>query len=324
MIDVSVVVPTYNRRPVLQRTVSYLLEQTYDDARYEIVVVDDQSTDDTWEWLQQAQEQHAPLAAVRNQKKGRGQARNAGIDAARGEIVCFVDDDVWVTPGFVAAHWQAHQKWGDAAVVIGKLEACSETANTIANEYDDGRLMRVEQRLAAAGERLDAGLFRTGNVSVCRSFLAQVGGFDEGFQAYSYEDSELGYRLMANGGMFHYAPEAAGTHYTEITAPQILRKKAEAGQSAVIFLRRWPDAVDRVPAPFPIPSVETTLRHEGLVRRVAKRVLLSPGVGWAISATLGLAMWLRCRKVCWWALDWLGWRCYTNAFREAASRLRSC
>jgi len=324
MIDVSVVVPTYNRRAVLQRTLSRLLEQTHEDARYEIVVVDDQSTDDTWEWLEQTQEQHARVVTVRNRKKGRGQARNAGIAAARGEIVCFVDDDVWVTPGFVAAHWQAHEQWGGAAVVIGKLEACAETAKTIANEYDDGRLMRVEQRLAAAGERIDAGLFRTGNVSVRKSFLAEVGGFDENFQAYSYEDSELGYRLMANGGMFRYAPEAAGTHYTEIAIPQILRKKAEAGQSAVTFLRRWPKAVDRVPAPFPIPGVETTLRHEGLARRVAKIMLLSRVAGWGMTGVLRLGTMLRCRKMCFWALEWLGWRHYTRAFREAAGQSQSC
>jgi len=321
--DVSVVVPTYNRRPVLQRTVRYLLEQEFTEGRYEVVVVDDQSTDDTCEWLEEARTQHEQLVVVRNPSKGRGQARNAGIGAATGQIICFVDDDVWVAPGFVAAHWRAHQRHGPKAVIVGKLSACPETARTIANQHDDARLVRVEQRIEAAGENLHAGYFRTGNVSVSSDFVREIGGFDESFKGYSYEDSELGYRLMANGAVFRYAPDAAGVHYTDTTIADLLRKKAEAGRSAVTFLRRWPEAADRVSAPFVVPGVPTTDRRDGLAKRSVKALALFPLSEVLMRGLLAAAVGVRHRGASCFLLDCLGWVEYAKAFRRAAKDSRS-
>ena len=318
MIAVSVVVPTYNRCEVLQRTVRCLLEQTFAAEQYEVIVVDDQSTDDTWQWLQEAQAHDRPLIAVRNPKKGRGQARNAGLSAARGEIVCFVDDDVWVVPGFVQAHWEAHQRAGERAVVIGGLGHCPETKDTIANAYEDARLVRVEKRIQDAGEQLDAGFFRTGNVSAQRRFLTEIGGFSEAFQGYSYEDSELGYRLKAHGGRFVYAPQAAGVHFTEISIAAILRKSTEAGRSAVTFLRLWPEAAGPVPAPYAIPGIPATARHDSLLKRVNKAVLFSAPARAVMHGLLTGAMALGHRDASFRLLGALSYSYYSSAFRLAA------
>ncbi|MBM3335457.1 glycosyltransferase family 2 protein [Candidatus Sumerlaeota bacterium] len=311
-------VPTYNRRPVLECTIECLLQQEFPEGEYEVVVVDDQSTDDTAEWLAGAAAQNDRLTAIRNPSKGRGQARNAGIRAAHGETICFVDDDVWVVPGFVAAHWAAHQRYGPKAVIVGRLDVSLETAKTIANEYEDERLVRVEERIQAAKDNLHPGFFRTGNVSVRAHFLQEVGGFDEGFTGYSYEDSELGYRLLANGAEFRYAPDAAGEHYTATSTADVLRKQAEAGRSAVTFLRRWPEAVERLSVPFAVPGVPTTAKRDGMIRRVAKWLLLSRPCGLAMGWLMVAAEMAGWKRGSFFLLDWLGWTKYARAFREAA------
>jgi len=317
--EVSVVVPTYNRRPVLERTIECLLRQDAGDLEYELVVVDDQSTDDTWAWLHEAKRHEDRLLCVQNPKKGRGQARNAGTKASRGEVICFVDDDVWVFPEFVAAHWRAHQELGPMGVVIGALGLCPETAKSIPNEYEDARLLRVERRIQAADDQLGAGFFRTGNVSVRRELLGKVGGFDESFRGYSYEDSELGYRLKAGGGVFHYAPDAVGAHYTQTTVAQILGRRAEAGASAVVFLRRWPQAVSRGPAPFPVPGIETTARHDSVAKQAAKSLLLSTPARAVMVGLLGGMLRLGLRRTSFALLDRLSWWSYSDAFRNVVT-----
>lgn len=315
--DVSVVVPTYNRRPVLQRTVECLLAQDAPGVRYEIVVVDDRSTDDTWASISAAQASDDRVVRVANPSKGRGQARNAGAKTARGQIVCFVDDDVWVAPGFVAAHWHAHRGHGPNRVVIGGLGVCPETPPGIANEYEDARITRVEQRIAAAGDELTAGFFRTGNVSLHRSMLEAVGGFDESFRGYSYEDSELGYRLTAAGAKFGYVPAAAGVHYTEITVAQVLQKTCESGRSAVLFLQRCPAASTDIPVPFAVPGVAATARYEGTARRMAKAIALSGASEIAMRGLLTLVVATGHRRAGFFVLDWTRWVLYSRAFREA-------
>ena len=91
---VSVVIPTWNRRATLQEAIESVLAQTYTD--YEIVVVDDGSTDGTGEWVQ-GRYREGPIVYLHQENRGVAAARNAGIRAARGELVAFQDsDDLWL------------------------------------------------------------------------------------------------------------------------------------------------------------------------------------------------------------------------------------
>ncbi|HVO26477.1 MAG TPA: glycosyltransferase [Candidatus Margulisiibacteriota bacterium] len=90
---VSVVIPAFNRAALIRETLDSVLAQTYRD--FEVIVVDDGSTDDTPPILAEY-ERDARLRVIRQANQGEGAARNAGIDAARGEYVALVDsDDVW-------------------------------------------------------------------------------------------------------------------------------------------------------------------------------------------------------------------------------------
>jgi len=91
---VSVVIPTYNRKDLLKECLDSLFNQTYPKERYEIIVVNDGSTDGTEEVLKEYAKK-APCAFkwLTQQNKGSYAARNLGIKNARGEIICFIDDD---------------------------------------------------------------------------------------------------------------------------------------------------------------------------------------------------------------------------------------
>jgi len=93
---VSVIIPTYNRAELLPRAIKSVLEQTYQD--FEIIVVDDGSTDNTEEVIKEFQEQDKRIKYIKHDKnKGGSAARNTGIKAARGEYIAFQDsDDEWL------------------------------------------------------------------------------------------------------------------------------------------------------------------------------------------------------------------------------------
>lgn len=93
---VSVVTPTYNQPELLRETLAAVFQQSYE--HFEVVVVDDGSTDDTPHVLQRLQEEHGQrLRVIRQENKGIGAARNRGIDEARGEFIALLDhDDLWM------------------------------------------------------------------------------------------------------------------------------------------------------------------------------------------------------------------------------------
>lgn len=174
----SVIVATKDRVAFLERALDSLGAQR-GAPPFEVVVVDNGSRDATAERVR-ARAPSAPFALVLVQvpQPNRGAARNAGIAAATGDVVVFVDDDVWLPDGFLAAHAAAHAGVFPLAV-----------SGPILNVPDYGA------RPKASFANYSGAFFCTCNVSVPRSALRAVGGFDEGFDLYGWEDTELGLRL---------------------------------------------------------------------------------------------------------------------------------
>jgi glycosyltransferase involved in cell wall biosynthesis len=174
----SVVIATKDRAAFLARALDSLGLQR-EAPPFEVVVVDNGSSDGTRE-LVLARHASGPLDVtyVSVPKPNRGAARNAGIAAARGAIVVFVDDDVWLPEGFLAAHDAAHGG-------IFPVAASGPILNV--PSYD--------ARPKPSWINYSGAFFCTCNVSVPRASLQAVGGFDERFELYGWEDTELGLRL---------------------------------------------------------------------------------------------------------------------------------
>lgn len=216
----SVVIATRDRVGFLATALESLATQI-DAPSYEVVVVDNGSRDATEALVRERAATRAfPLHYVYAAEPNRGAARNAGIVRASGDVVAFVDDDVVLSERFLFAHATAHAHSRGRAV-----------SGPIVNVPDT--TVRVLPNLA----NYSGAFFCTCNVSVERSALVDVGGFDERFDLYGWEDTELGLRLRGHGVrrafawdafLWHIKPEKIET--LDVVAQKTRERAAMAGR----------------------------------------------------------------------------------------------
>lgn len=208
---ITVVLPTFNRRRRLERVLGGLDRQSVPPECFEVVIVDDGSTDDTQEWLSRNSARRYGVSSIRQANAGPATARNTGIEAARGEFLLFLDDDVEPTEQLIAEHLRCHDAESNV-VVIGPLASLPHYAQPwVAWEQ-----AKLEAQYAAMLRGDWAPSFRqfwTGNASVAKSEVLAAGGFDPSFLR--GEDVELGRRLHMRGLGFRFNPKARGLHHAE-------------------------------------------------------------------------------------------------------------
>ena len=187
---VSVVIPTYNRRDYVQAAIDSVLAQTVTD--YEVIVVDDGSTDRTGDALSARYGERIRYVWQKNQ--GESRARNKGIDLARGEYVAFLDsDDLWL-PQKLARQVTVLEAKPDMVLVFASFGEIDERGAPLANPLPEERI-RVDLELPSLCLHNMVG--SPSNVMVRTEALKQVGGFDAAIQ-YG-EDRELWLRLRLQG-----------------------------------------------------------------------------------------------------------------------------
>ena len=236
----SVIIPTFNRKDSLQKTLDGLGRQTYSHAQFEAVVVSDGSTDGTDAFLTQyAKTSPFTLRPVFQSNGGPARARNNGIENARGEVVVFLDDDVEPGPDFLSVH-ASHHAGSDKTVVIGPMlpdPALSwREPAWIAWEH-----AMLEKQYSAWRTGVWSGCgphhFYSGNASLRREHLLAVSGFDEHFSR--QEDVELAVRLEKECGVrFVYAPDAPGIHRPQRRFQSWLAVPFAYGRLDVVRARR--------------------------------------------------------------------------------------
>jgi glycosyltransferase involved in cell wall biosynthesis len=232
----SVVIPTYNRLPILQKCLQALAIQTLvPPHQYEVVVVDDGSTDATLAWLQSHQAELPMVRWFEQNHQGPAAARNLGVVQAKGDIIVFIDSDLVVTEVFLQAHCTALQTaytqlGGDAVFTYGRV------INTANFEDPTSEPYKLTDFSAA--------FFATGNVAIARHWLEQAGLFDSQFQLYGWEDLELGMRLKQLGVQLVKAPTAVGYHWHPAfqleQLPDLIDKEIQRGRMGVLFYQKHP------------------------------------------------------------------------------------
>ena len=221
---VSVVIATRDRASFLADALDSLAAQERAPA-FEVVVADNGSRDGTADLVARyAARGGMDVRYTFVERPNRGAARNAGIAVARGAVVAFVDDDVVVPPGFLAAHAAAHAGTFPLAV--------------------SGPILNVPDRATRpkpGPANYSRAFFCTCNVSVPRSSLVAAGNFDERFDLYGWEDTELGLRLRGRDVRRAFAWDAYLWHLKPAkseTFEVLLSKVTERAQMAAHLLHK--------------------------------------------------------------------------------------
>jgi len=190
---VSVVIPTRNRLNLLKQAIEGIRRQDYPRDAFEVIVVDDGSTDGTLPWLQSLAERRDEITIkpLTHAHGGPGAARNLGIESARGEFVAFTDDDCipdddWLS-NLVAAMVES------PCAALGGRIVCRETQGLISRYCAHIGFNTSLSR----GDWLDS--LNTANTIIRASVLRETGGFDVHFRFPTAEDTEITNRMRHLG-----------------------------------------------------------------------------------------------------------------------------
>jgi glycosyltransferase involved in cell wall biosynthesis len=232
--EISVIIPAYQAEDTIDRCLDALAHQTVPRARYEVLVVDDDSTDGTRIRVQA----HGGVRLLRQEHRGPAAARNLGVDHALGEIVLFTDADCEPLPDWIERMAAALDGGAVAAKGAYLTRQRELVARFVQVEYEDkyDHMAREPEidfvDTYAAGYRRDV-------------FLAH-GGFETVFPVASVEDQEFSFRLARRGYRMVFVPEARVYHWGHAQDVWSYgRKKFRIGYWKVMVHRRHPDKLWR-------------------------------------------------------------------------------
>jgi glycosyltransferase involved in cell wall biosynthesis/peptidoglycan/xylan/chitin deacetylase (PgdA/CDA1 family) len=240
-LEISVVIPTHNRSDLLALCVESLVGQTVAPERFEVIVVDDGSSDGTVAMLAELATPFA-LVVLSQPQSGSSSARNLAASRARGSLLLFIDDDELADSGLVEAHLDAH-RGRDATVVLGRIDRrVPEGADRWARAGVDDADWQNERLGSRPATYWDC---YGGNFSCRREAFAAVGGFAVDIDRET--DTEIGYRLHAAGNVFTFAPAAIVSEYRTRPWRGIVADARARGRTAVELCRRHPEMLSEMP-----------------------------------------------------------------------------
>jgi glycosyltransferase involved in cell wall biosynthesis len=234
----SVVIPTYNRLPILRKCLLALENQQFDSdlvTDYEIVVVDDGSTDETIPWITN-EKAYLPHVKLHTQNhKGAAAARNLGVEKAQGDWIIFIDSDLVVTSSFLQAHSQT-LNFAQQSTKSDRIFTYGAVINTCNFDDPTSEPYKITDFSAA--------YFATGNVAIAKKWLLKAGLFDTMFKQYGWEDLELGIRLKKLGLKLIKCPQAVGYHwhppFNIEQIPKLIEQEIQRGKMGVLFYQKHP------------------------------------------------------------------------------------
>jgi len=226
--EITVGLCSRNRKDTLKLVLESLGDQSIHPDRYEVVLIDDGSTDGTAEMVKSLDvpyrltygyQPHSALAT----------ARNHGIRLSKGEIMLYIDDDVLADHRLLEEHLRGHEQFHQCVV------------NGWVNHVDSPEIPSKPKFTMAD---ISTSFFWTSNVSVRVDDLYRAGLFDESFKEYGWEDQELGLRLMAIGLVRKTNYRAIGYHIkkppTEAQVEGALRLAEAKARTALHYIKLHP------------------------------------------------------------------------------------
>ena len=221
--NISIVMATYNRVALLRQQIQCLLDQSLPLACYEIIVVNDGSTDGTAEYLRELEAQYPNVTALLQHNRGPAAARNLGVSQARGRILAFTDDDCQASHDWLLTIQHTFTN-ADVLAVQGKTvtdrRRMTPLTHQVINEYGDTSIP-------------------TCNAAYRQDVFVDAGGFDTGFP-FQNEDADLAWRVRERGRVL-FVPEMLMHHPPRVDSFRKNARKMQHYVSEFMLFHKNPD-----------------------------------------------------------------------------------
>ncbi len=257
----SVIVPTYNRLPILKRCLSALEAQTLPAKDFEVLVIDDGSSDGTEQWLKEHQPSFR-LQYLRQRNSGTGAARRNGVAHATGEYLLLMNDDTICDRDLLKQHLRVQRAYpGERWAVLGNFEYPAAARQRALTRYFCVEPFMFPQVSMEEGCPYGYSHFITCNLSVHREAVVDVGSFDSIYKL--SEDTEMGIRLFERGYRVLYHPDAHAFHdHLPYPSRNLIRRARVYGADYFYMFGRHP----RVMKEWAMPVNLTAMDEENAVR----------------------------------------------------------
>jgi glycosyltransferase involved in cell wall biosynthesis len=227
---VSVIVPAYNARKTIGQCIEALLSQKYQRENYEVIVIDDGSTDGTAEAVKTY-----PVKYIYQRNQGPATARNAGVREAQGEIILFTDSDCVPSDNWIA---EMIKPFEDKEVVAVKGSYKTRQKSMVARFAQ----IEFEERFEMLKKTESIDMVDTYSAGYRKEIFLQMGGFDPYFPVANNEDTELSYRMSKLGYKMVFNPDAIVYHLNHPSSiRRYTRLKFWRGYWRTVVYKRFPD-----------------------------------------------------------------------------------
>ena len=260
----SVIVPTYNRSHILRRCLAALEAQTLPATHFEVIVIDDGSSDATQELLTQYRPPFL-FHYLRQKNSGTGAARRNGVAHASGEYLLLMNDDTICDRDLLKQHLQVQRKYSPQRwAVLGNFEYPAAARHRALTRYFCVEPFMFPQVSMEEGCPYGYSHFITCNLSIRRDAVVEAGSFDSIYKL--SEDTELGIRLFERGYRVLYHPDAHAFHdHLPYPARNLIRRARVYGEDYFYMFGRHP----RVMEEWAMPVKLTAMDEENAIRILA-------------------------------------------------------
>ncbi|GAB4398713.1 MAG: hypothetical protein OHK0053_17830 [Microscillaceae bacterium] len=218
----SILIPTYNGAHKLPNLLEALALQT--DTDFETIIVVDGSTDHTLELLKQNTWPLSSLNIISQDNGGRALSRNQGAQAAQGDLLLFLDDDMRPAPEVVARHKAFHQQQNHPCALIGGAQE-DETRLKTDLQFFRAYLSKKWSTNASGKINAENPFLMAAHFSIPRALFAELGGFDE--RLTDAEDFDLAVRATEAGISIYFDPGIEAWHDDFITCRAYIRRQRQ-------------------------------------------------------------------------------------------------
>jgi glycosyltransferase involved in cell wall biosynthesis len=244
-LTLSIVVPCFNVEYVVEKCINALLAQDYPKEKFNIIIIDDKSTDGTRKIIERYQEDVQVKIIKHFRNRGLAAARNSGIKASKSEIVGFLDSDIVVPRDWIRLMMNVLQN-PDVVACMGDTKLPEE----LLPENIDKFLYHPKRGVRQFDEDtpIEVPGFIMGNSFVERKTLNKVGMFDETFDTWGGEDTDLAIRLWEQYPKgLRFTDKAIGDHYHKRELNNLLNDMKKYGSTNyLVLLDRYPQHIKRL------------------------------------------------------------------------------